>query len=153
MEGWVVALTAVADNNGNLTQLYPPYAAAGAAAPFTSGATIRQPTEGQIYSLQIQTDGTNGGILELWDISGLEVGADVSSATAITNTQKNAGVSAGVAKLIYSQNFDSDPITPINMGYKGFMKGLAARLITSGGTGGCNLNITVNGGFRYITKL
>lgn len=150
MEGWVCPLT-FALSTGNITQLYPAWAAAGDAYPGSSGDSIRQPTEGQVFSLQIQTDGTNGGTLELWDINGLDAGVDVSSLTAITNAQKNTLVTLGKAKLIYSQNFLATPETPINMGYKSFQHGLAARFIGSAGL--CTLNLVVNGGYRYVDKL
>lgn len=151
MEGWVVGLSAVT-STGNLTQLYPAFASAGVApGAAVLGDQIRQPTEGTVFSLQVQTDGTNGGIIELWDINGADAGADVSSGTTITNTQKNTLVTAGKAKLIYSQNFLATPETPIYMGYKGFQKGLAARFV--GGAGTCTVNVVVKGGVRKITKL
>lgn len=150
MEGWVVQLTGVAAN-GDVTQLYPAWAAAGA-NPGTAvlGDQIRQPIEGQITNLQIRTDGTNGGIIELYDINGAEAGANVSSAAVITDAQLDAAITAGTAKLIYTQNFIASPETPINMGWKGFLKGLAARYV---GSGFCYLNMVVNGGYRYIDKL
>jgi hypothetical protein len=150
MEGWVVELTGVGAT-GDVTQLYPAWAAAGAVpGSATLGDQIRQPIEGQITNLQIRTDGTNGGIIELYDINGADAGADVSSLTAITDAQLDAAIAAGTAKLIYTQNFISSPETPINMGWKGFSKGLAARNV---GSGLCYLNMVVNGGYRYITKL
>lgn len=153
MEGWVCPVAATAaDGSGDLTQLYPAWAAAGVnPAVATLGQQIRQPIEGQVFSLQIQTDGTNGGVFELWDINGFDAGVDVSSGTTITNAQKNTLVSARKAKLIYSQNFIASPETPINMGYKGFQKGLAARFRSSGGT--MTANLVVDGGYRYIDSL
>lgn len=151
MEGWVIPLTFVSAT-GNLTQIYPAWAAAGTApGSAVLGDQIRQPIEGQLFSLQIQTDGSNAGTIEIWDINGADVGADVSSGTTITNTQKNTAVTAGIAKLIYTQNFIASPETPFNMGYKSFQKGLAARFV--GAAGACTLNLTVDGGYRYITKL
>lgn len=150
MEGWVVTLTGVAAD-GNVTQLYPAWAAAGAnPAVATLGQQIRQPIEGQVISLQIRTDGTNGGVIELYDINGTQAGANVSSAAVITDTQLDAAIAAGNAKLIYTQNFIASPETPINMGWKGFQKGLAARYV---GSGFCDLNLVINGGYRYIDKL
>lgn len=151
MEGWVVQLSSVA-NNGDITQLYPAWAAAGAdPSTATLGDQIRQPIEGQIISLQVRTDGTNGGYVELWDANGALGGADVSSDDEISDAEMAAMISAGNAKLIYTQNFVALPETPINMGWKGFLKGLAARFVGTGGV--CYLNIVVNGGYRYITKL
>lgn len=150
MEGWVIQLTGVA-SNGVVTQLYPAYATAGAdPASAVLGDQIRQPMEGQITNLQIRTDGTNGGIIELYDINGADIGADVSSLDAITDVELTALITAKKAKLIYTQNYISSPETPVNMGWKGFSKGLAARNI---GSGYCYVNAVINGGFRYITKL
>lgn len=153
MESWAaVSLSAVTDATGNVTQLYPPFAVAGV-NPATAmlGQQIRSPLEGLLYSLQIETDGTNGGTLQIYDISGLDAGADVSSATVITATQLNAMITAGRAKIIYEQNFISSPETPVGFGYRNFMHGLAGRLISASGS--CKLNMVVGGGFSYRTKI
>ena len=42
---------------------------------------------GAVVSLQVETDGTNGGIIQLWDINGLDIGANVSFLDVITNAQ------------------------------------------------------------------
>ena len=59
------------------------------------GQQVRQPCEGQLISLQVCSDGTNAGILELYDISGRELGVNVSSATAITDAVLDAAIAAG----------------------------------------------------------
>lgn len=152
MEGWVVPLTAVTTATGDLTQVYPSFCPAGVnPAVAVLGDQIRQPLGGKLYSTQIQTDGTNGGIIELWDVNGEDIGANVSSATTITNAQLVALQALGKAKLIYSQNFQASPITPFNAGYKGFAHGIAARFIASAGV--CNLDLSVGGGFFFRTKL
>lgn len=152
MERWTAALTAVADETGNVTQLYPTWCSAGTnPAVAANGDLIRTPCEGILYSLQIKTDGTNGGYIQIYDISGIEIGVDVSSAAAITAAQLNAAITAGQAKKIYDQNFQAAPDTPIGIGYSSFQKGLAARFVSAAGA--CTLNLTTSGTYRKTTKV
>jgi hypothetical protein len=147
-EGWVTDLTAVA-SNGNVTQVYPSWASAGVArAAATVGQLIREPVGGSCSGLQIETDGVNGGTLELWDVNGHDIGADVSSLTVITNAQLTTMISRGDAKLIHKQNFIASPETPVNIGPFSFVKGLAARFSNSGPSGSCSINLKVAGGVR-----
>lgn len=152
MEGWSgIALTAVT-STGNLTQVYPTTCTAGIAkASATNGQLIRGPTEGILYQVQIETDGTNGGTIELWDANGDDAGADVSSAATVTNAQLVTLQSMNVAKLIYRQNFQAAPTTPFGIGSRAFQRGLLARFVASAGT--CYLNMSVQGGCRKTEKV
>lgn len=154
MEGWTQALTGVAAD-GDCEQIYPAWAAVGTdPAAATNGQWIRQPCEGILYNLQIMTDGSTAGALELYDMSGHERGINVSSAVAITDTQLDAAIAAGDAKLIFNQNFAATPTTPINISPRSFSKGLVGRYVQSGGTGGTiTLNLVVQGGFRRTQKV
>lgn len=149
MDRWTCALSIVADTDP-ATQLFPSWAPAGTdPATATTAQQVRMPTDGQLISCQVASDGTNGGILYLWDINGNDLGLNVSSATAITDTQLDAAVAAGKAKLILVQNFAGSGLTPwTNIGPASFMKGLAARAV--GATGACTLNLVVHGGFRLL---
>jgi hypothetical protein len=150
MDRWVVPLTVVAAN-GDATQAYPPIATAGIdPATATPGQLVRCPCEGQLVSLQVATDGTNALILEVYDISGIELGINVSSATAITDTQLDAAITAGKAKLIFEQNVAGSGLTPFaSVGPARFMKGLAFRAVGAAGT--CKVNAVVQGGYRYLS--
>lgn len=152
MEGWAGIPITFGTSTGDLKQIYPTWAPVGVnPATATSGDSIREPTSGILYSLQIQTDGTNGGIIEIWDVDGEDGGADVSSGTTITNAQLLAAQSRGLAKLIYSQNFvASTGATPPGASFRGFMRGIAARFVAAAGS--VNLNVTVAGGYRLVTK-
>jgi len=154
MEGWVCTLTGVAAT-GDVTQLYPVWASAGVdPASATNGQIMRYPCGGVLYNIQIETDGSTAGSLELYDISGAELGIDVSSADVITDTQLDTAIAANNAKLIYEQNFSATPSTPINVSPRSIMKGLAARYVQTGGTGGTiKLNLVVKGGFRKTVKV
>lgn len=149
MDRWVVTTSMVAAS-GDVQQLYPNYAAVGAdPATATPADQVRRPCEGQLISLQVASDGTNAGILELYDINGSDLGINVSSATTITDTQLDAAIAAGKAKLILEQNFAGSGLTPWSpVGPASFMKGLAARAV--GATGSCKLNLVVHGGYRYL---
>lgn len=136
----------------NVTQLYPIYAPVGVApGSATNGQLIRMPTEGVLHSVQVETDGTNGGTIQIYDINGIEAGADVSSSDQITNTQLTAMLADGRARLIYEQNFIGSGITPVGTGARSFQKGLAARAV--GSTGSCKLNLSVGGGYRLTQKV
>lgn len=149
MDRWVVDLSIVAAS-GDVTQCYPTYAAAGVnPATATVAQQVRKPCEGQLISLQVASDGTNAGILELYDINGVDLGIDTSSATAITDAQLDAAIAANKAKLILVQNFAGSGLTPwASVGPASFMKGLAARAVGAAGT--CKLNMVVHGGYRYL---
>lgn len=149
MDRWVVPLT-MTSATGDVQQLYPDYATAGTNyLTATPSQQVRQPCEGQLISLQVASDGTNGGVLQVYDISGITLGINVSSATAITDTQLSAAIAAGKAKLMIEQNFAGSGLTPwAPVGPAGFTKGLAARAV--GVTGTCKLNMVVHGGYRYI---
>lgn len=149
MDRWVCPLTLVTAT-GDVTQLYPAYAPTGVdPSTATTAQQVRKPCEGQLISVQVCSDGTNGGILEIYDISGADLGINVSSATAITNTQLTAAISAGKAKLILKQNFAGSGLTPwAPVGPASFMKGLAARAVGVAGT--CDLNLVVHGGYRLL---
>lgn len=140
-------------SNGNVTQLYPTWMAAGVAlATASNGDDIRKPTGGKLEFVQVQTDDTNGGIIEIWDVNGEMAGADVSSAAVITNTQLLALITLGKAKLIYSQNFTSTAgaATPAAAD-RIFSFGLAGRFV--GSAGACKLNLVVSGGAYYTQKV
>jgi len=145
-----ISLSFVA-SNGDLTQLYPTWFTAGVdKATAVNGDLIRKPTGGVLDFIQIQTDGTNGGIIEIWDINGEMAGANVSSATTITNAELVILQNLGKAKLLYSQNFTATAgaATPAAAD-RVFSYGLAARFVAAAGA--CQLNLVVNGG-AYLTQ-
>lgn len=150
-----VPLTFVAAS-GNLTQLYPSWindgkgnATGGDPAVAGPGTLLRKPCEGELISVQVSTDGTNGGTIEIWDIAGDDAGADVSQAAVITNAQAVALKAAGKARLLYTQNVVASGVTPPAANYQGrFMRGLAARFVSAAGA--CTLNIVASGGFRFV---
>ena len=149
MTPWAdLTLTAVTDNTGIITQLYPASCTAGTGAA-TLGNLVRTPCEGVLVSLQVEPDGINGGEITVWDINGADVGADVNTATTITNAQLTAAIAAGKARVIYSQKFSGSSGSRLAIAHGvPFMHGLAARYINAGAVGTCELNITADGGFR-----
>ncbi len=155
VEGWVCPITAVVAT-GNLTQLYPAWVTAGVAkAGSTNGQLLRRPLQGALHAISVEADGSNGGIIQIYDIDGGQNGADVSSGTAITDAQLTAALAATPprAKLIFEQQFagtvGSGPISPPGV-YIGFMKGLAARMVMDTPPGSCKLNLRVGGGYEKV---
>ncbi len=147
IDSWTCALTATT-STGDLKQLFPSWCPTGTnPAVAVPGDQIRKPTEGFMRAAQVKTDGTNGGYVEIWDVTGFDLGLDMSSGTAITNTQLTSLITLGKAKKIWDQNFTatSGASTPSAFG-KQFVHGLAARFVS--GAGACTLNLDVEGGFR-----
>lgn len=151
--GWVCPLTCVA-TTGVVTQLYPAWVSAGVAyQTSTNGQLLRRPLQGAMHSVQIEPDGLNGGTIEIYDVDGGEIGADVSSLTAITNAQLVAAIASGKARLIWEQQFvgtvGSGPVTAAGI-YRDFMKGIAARFSSDSPAGTCKLNLVISGGFEKV---
>lgn len=149
MDRWCTDLTIVSAT-GSVTQLYPDYAPTGVdPATATVSQQVRMPCEGQLISLQVASDGTNAATLQLFDISGHDLGINVSSSTTITDTQLDAAIASGKARRILEQNFAGSGLTPwAPVGPAQFVKGLAARAV--GVTGTCILNMVVHGGYRLL---
>lgn len=137
---------------GDLVQLFPAICPTGVdPATATAGQLIREPCEGKLYSIQIQTDGANGGVVEIWDVNGFDAGINVSSAAVITDAQLDALAARGLAQLVYQQNVLADGSTPTAAGARYFSKGLAARFVA--GAGACKLNLVCEGGYRLRQKV
>lgn len=147
-DSWVVPLSGVT-STGSLKQCYPDWVPLGV-APGAAGERLK-PCQGILLSAQVKTDGVNAGTIEIWDVSGEDAGADVSSATAITNAQLTAiqnRVKKGLAKLLYTQNFPADGgAEKIALSPRAFSRGLAARYV---GSGACTLVLQVEGGFIKV---
>lgn len=149
-QAWVASLAAVAAT-GDLTQLYPDFCPTGTAkASASPGDQIRRPIEGKLHSVQLETDGSNGGLIQLYDIDGSEAGANVSSLEAITNAQLTALIASGKARLVFEKTFAAATgAETVGIGqFRSFAKGLAARFSNAGPTGTCKLNLVVTGGYR-----
>lgn len=156
MEGYGKIQLTATTSTGNVTQLYPqwiqysPGVTAGAALPVAAGGIVRRPMGGRIGQVAIETDGTNGGVIQLFDINGLDGGADVSSDTVITNTELTTLLTAGKAKQIFEQNIAAAPGATIVWTWtQAFQRGLGARFVAA--TGICYVNIIGEGGFQFYT--
>lgn len=155
MEAWSgIQLDAVVAT-GVVTQIFPTWAPNGQTSLVnrTPGQTVRVPRQGTLYSVQIQTDSANGGLIELYDASGDDLPVDVSTISnpTFTNAQLNTLISRGLAKLIYAQDFvaNSGAATP-SAPPRPFLRGLVGRFVNSGPTGYCRLNLVVTGGFYLL---
>jgi len=155
MTPWTKRLTAVA-SNGNLTQLYPDFCTAGAAAG-TQGEAVRRPTGGTISQLVVSGDGANAGTLELYDMDGTTEGANVDSAATVSNAQLVAALakSPPTAKLIAKVLLaGTDQLTVFRAGSAGApcLRGLVARFSNAGPTGTCDLNLSATGIFEKYER-
>lgn len=149
MDSFTVSLNAVT-STGNLKQVYSPFCTAGAGTG-ASGSQKRRPVEGSLFLAEVQTDGVNGGTIEVFDINGALDGADVDTSDVITNAQLTAAIAAGRAVKMYTQQFAGSGTArlAINRGTR-FSKGLALRFWNSGPTGSCTVNIQWEGGQEKI---
>jgi hypothetical protein len=145
---WVQTLTAVAAT-GNVTQCFPAWCPTGVnPATAVRGQEIRHAQDCQLHSITVTPDGTNGGILEIFDINGADAGADVSSADVITNAQLTSLITRGLAKLIMTLDFagtiGSGP-SPYAGIYRTIARGLGMRFSNAGPTGVVKANVVVGG--------
>lgn len=127
-----------------LTALVPPWMAAGTGLN-TPGTERRRQMSGTIHRLEVFTESVAGGVLEIWDVEG-----DIDQSLQITNAHLAAEITAGRARLIYSQQIAGSAgaqkygfATPTTVS-----RGLAARWKEAGGDP-CKLNVTVDGTFVY----
>lgn len=152
MMAWSGLSLAFGNASGDLTQLYPAVCPTGTdPSSAVSGNLIREPCECKLMSIQVQTDGSNGGVIEIWDVNGGDGGVNVSSAATITDAQLDALAARGLASLLYSQNVLADGSTPTAAGPRYANKGLAARFVAAAGS--CKLNLVVEGGYRLRQKV
>jgi len=134
---------------GDLVQLYPATVTAGTGAT-TRGTERRKPLSGVLYRAEVYTVSGVGGVIELWDVAGLDRGAsnNVDTGTALTNAFLTTEIAAGRAKLLWRQNFagTSGSRYPVFNQRVPFMKGLAARFV-SGDSGNVELSLVCDGGY------
>lgn len=149
MFSWAgIELTAVADDTGNLQQLFPNPFPTGSAAT-TPGSLRRKTADGILVSAQVETDGVLGGIIQIWDIAGDWVGANINTSDVITAAQLTTAIAAGRARLVWEQNFTGSSGASLKgTSARTFMFGLAGRFIGASGT--CKLNLVVDGGCRLV---
>lgn len=143
MTPWAKRVTSVAVD-GDVQQLYPDFCTAGAGGG-TQGELVRRPTMGTISGLTISGDGTNAVLVELYDINGVEEGADVDTLVAITNAKLVAALakSPPTAKLIAKMQIaGTDQLPVVRPGGTGMpvLRGLGIRVSPAGATVDININ-------------
>jgi hypothetical protein len=134
---WAKTVTAVATTSGAFEQLYPAHVAAG------TSTVKRRPMSGWLSNISVDADGTNAGLIEVYDGDGADGAADVNTVAAITATQVTAMVAANTARLIWKKNIISGsdqiemhPSEPVFIA-----KGLIIRFSNGGATGTVIVNI------------
>jgi hypothetical protein len=142
---------------GAATQLFPndlPACVATAAAyPPVGGGNVRRATEGVLQKIHIMSDGANGGVVELWDVCGLD-------RTAANNTNDQLLLTDAYL-LANGKLIDSVRITGVdtynysmslNLENLQFNKGLAVRFVNAGPAGKMTVSPFVTSGFmvQYV---
>jgi hypothetical protein len=141
---------------GDATQLFPNTIAttvSTATYPPVGGGLVRRPTDGTLLKLHITPDGTNGGLVEVWDVAGLDRGAtnNVNDATALTNAYLVAN-GRKLAEMRITGTSTDDYDVSLNLQNFNFIKGLAVRFVNAGPTGKVTVTPFVAAGFlvQYI---
>lgn len=154
MSYWGSRSVSAVASNGVATQLFPTTIANSACTstatyPPAAAGKIRRPTSGTLRSMEVTSDRTNAGVLELWDVAGQDRGAS-NNVNSGGDTMTDAYLSAN-GRLIAKINIDpaGGAGVPLswNLGDLHFSKGLAARFVNGGPTGAVFLAPDVDGGF------
>lgn len=154
-QSWGIITVSAVASNGVATQLFPDTVSTGgstaAAYPPVGGGNVRRATEGYCEKFKIVPDGTNGGIVEVWDVAGLDRGAtnNVNDGTSLTDAYLTANGRlidkfriTGSAEQPYETNFA--------IHHHRFHNGLAVRFV--GGAGSIDVIPFVENGFmiQYV---
>jgi len=150
MEPWApITITAVADANGAMTQLFPSWVSAGSGST-AAGTEVRRPAPGVLFRVSVITTDAAGGTIEIWDVAGEAEGAQNNSdtGTALSAAYVAAKVTAHKGKMLWKQNFkgDAGSRSAIFASHVPFLQGLAARYINAAGTS-VELSLVVDGGY------
>jgi hypothetical protein len=122
---------------GVATQLFPttlPTTTSTAAWPPAATGLVRRPTAGKLENITVSTDGTNGGIFQIWDVCGLDRGASNNVNDQLTLT--DAFINANGRKLWeirLTGNAEQDYQLLMAIDHIEFYQGLAVRFIASAG--------------------
>lgn len=135
---WGVITIAAVGAGGVATQLFPQYLPATVSTavwpPATAGE-VRRPTAGKTENIFTDTDGTNGGVVELWDVAG-----QISGVTNNVNDQvflTDAYLTANGRKLYEFRvvgNADMPYDLLMAIDHLEFSNGLAMRFLANAGT-------------------
>lgn len=155
---WSPVLVAnVVSATGDLTQLFPAFATAGAGT-LLRGELVRKTCEGVLYRVDVDPSDAVGGYFELWDVAGQPFGAtnNINTQTQLTNTYVAAEQAAGRARMIWRTDFkgDSGLTTKTFATRTVFNQGLAGRFVNAidaVGTKNIAVNIVAEGGYFKVS--
>lgn len=156
-----ISVLNVADNTGDLTQLFPAFATVGSGAT-TAGTLVRKCQEGVLYRVDVDPTDAVGGVLELWDLGGRPYdfaqgggNNNINTGTTLKNAYLTAEQTAGRARMIWRTDFKGDAgLTTKTFATRvPFGQGLAARFIDAVdavGTKAVIINVIAEGGFTKV---
>lgn len=144
-------IAGVTDSTGDAVQLFPIRLAAATMADTTTqyppagGGEIRRPTEGRIERLGITCDDVAGGIVEIWDVAGLDRGNsdNVNDQLALTAAYLAANGTLLDSVQVKQSGTMNEAISG-GQNTLAFEKGLAVRYI---GDGNIIISPWIYGGF------
>jgi hypothetical protein len=149
------SISAVA-SNGNATQLFPNDITATvstATYPPVGGGNVRRATEGVLQKLHIVSDGVNGGLVELWDVAGLDRGSSNNTNDQLLLSDAYLQANGKLIDTVRITGTGTDNYSvSLNMENLQFNKGLAVRFVNATPTGAVQVSPFVTSGFmvQYI---
>jgi len=102
--------------------------------PPAAAGKVRRPRDGRIAKIEITGDGVNGGVLEVWDVKGLDRGT-TNNVNSAGDTMTNVYLVAN-GTLIHKINVPATGGEVFTLGAgegMPFNKGLAVRFVASSG--------------------
>jgi len=139
--------------NGVVTQLFPTTivtTVSTATYPPSGGGLVKRAVNGRIDHITIESDGVNGGYVEIWDVTGLDRGAsnNANDSVSLTDAYVDANGKLLATVMIKPAAGAGHPFGS-SLGAIPFDKGLAMRYV---GSGVVNVAPVIEGGFmvQYI---
>lgn len=135
--------------SGSATQLFPvgvPSTEDTTTYPPASDGKVKRATSGMIDHIDFESDGVNGGVVELWDVEGLDRGGsnNVNNDDLLTDAFLSANGTL-IAKIQIKPSAGTGHPFGSTIGKIPFNKGLAVRFV--GVAGVVNVAPYIEGGF------
>ena len=153
---WVSRSISAVASNGVATQLFPIGCVAGADTTATTGryppvggGFVRRSVNGRTEKLVFTPDGINGGMVEIWDVGGVDRGDtnNVNTQATLTDAYLTANGTLLQKYRVTGSSAQATELT-FSIHHLEFNKGLAIRFVS--GSGAIDVAPYCEGGFMRI---